>query len=137
MIDFKSESGREAQRLLESEYVVWLTTVSKDGTPQPRPVWFVWDGETVLIFSRPAAAKVVHIRRSPRVALHFNSDAKANENVVVLTGAASLEGTPAGEVAAYVQKYAEGMAELDMSVEDFASQYSTAIRVTPQQARGY
>jgi PPOX class probable F420-dependent enzyme len=137
VIDFNSELGREAKRLLESEYVIWFTTVSKDLTPQPRPVWFIWDANAVLVFSRPAAAKVAHIRRNPRVALHFNSDHGANENVLVMIGAASLHTQPASEVAAYIQKYKEGMAELDMTPESFASQYSVAVRIAIEQVRSF
>lgn len=136
-IDFNSELGREAKRLLESEYVIWLTTVSKDLTPQPRPVWFVWDVDAVLVFSRPEAAKVAHIRRNPRVAVHFNSDHGANENVLVMVGTASLHTKPATEVAAYIEKYAQGMAELDMTPQSFASPYSMAVRIAIEQLRSF
>lgn len=136
MIDFNSEIGRDARRLLESEYVIWLTTVSKDQTPQPRPVWFVWDQDAVLLFSRPAAAKVAHIRRNPRVALNFNSDHEANENVVVMIGTATLSESPAATaVAAYIEKYKQGMAELGMTPQSFAGQYSVAVRIPIQQLR--
>ena len=36
-----------AQRLRE-DAVIWLTTVAANGTPQPNPVWFLWDGHSVL-----------------------------------------------------------------------------------------
>jgi hypothetical protein len=38
---------RVAQRLRE-DAVIWLTTVAANGTPQPNPVWFLWDGHSVL-----------------------------------------------------------------------------------------
>jgi general stress protein 26 len=41
MIDINSELDQKAKLLLNSEYVIWLTTVGKGGTPQPRPVWFI------------------------------------------------------------------------------------------------
>src|SRR3954451_7916261 len=41
---------RVAQRLRE-EVVIWLTTTGADGTPQPAPVWFLWEGETFLIYT--------------------------------------------------------------------------------------
>ncbi len=40
--------ARVAQRLRE-EHLIWLTTVGADGTPQPNPVWFLWDGASVLV----------------------------------------------------------------------------------------
>jgi PPOX class probable F420-dependent enzyme len=54
------------KKLLTSETIIWLTTVGSDLTPQPRPVWFVPDGEDVLIYSQPKAAKVAHIRNHPQ-----------------------------------------------------------------------
>ena len=43
-IDFTTEFGRRALNRLENEQVIWITTTSKSGAPQPSPVWFVWDG---------------------------------------------------------------------------------------------
>ena len=46
MIDFKTELGRKAKRHLKGEYTIWFTTVGADLTPQPRPVWFIWEGNS-------------------------------------------------------------------------------------------
>ena len=43
MINLSNEFGLRAKKHLEEEYFIWLTTVSSDMTPQPRPVWFIWD----------------------------------------------------------------------------------------------
>ena len=75
MLDFTTPIGQVIERRLQQEQIIWLTTVDAQGTPQPRPVWFHWDGETLLIFSQPGAAKIRHISRNPRVALNFNTSA--------------------------------------------------------------
>lgn len=31
---------------LQTEDVIWLTTVRPDGSPVPTPVWFFWNGES-------------------------------------------------------------------------------------------
>ena len=49
MIDTNSEWGQRVERRLRTEEVIWLTTVDGQGMPQPSPVWFVWDGSTILI----------------------------------------------------------------------------------------
>lgn len=49
------------------------------------PVWFWWDGETVLIFSEPATQKVRNLRRSPHVVLALDT-ADQGEDVVILEG---------------------------------------------------
>ncbi len=138
MIDLNTEFGRRVQRRLREEIIIWLTTVSSDLTPQPRPVWFLWDGQAFLIFSQPNTYKLKHIARVPKVALNFNSDAEGEE-VIVLTGEAAIAGEvpPANEVAAYMEKYAASIAALGMSPHEFAESYSVAIRVTPTSLRGF
>ncbi len=78
MIDLTTVFGRKAKRHLRQEYVVWLTTIGADLSPQPRPVWFIWDGAAFLFFSQPHAHKVRHIKAHPQVALHFNTDASGD-----------------------------------------------------------
>jgi PPOX class probable F420-dependent enzyme len=59
---------------LGREVVLWLTTVRPDGQPQTSPVWFVWDGDSFLIYSMPASQKVPNIRGNSRVSLNLDGD---------------------------------------------------------------
>ncbi|MDQ7857565.1 MAG: pyridoxamine 5'-phosphate oxidase family protein [Armatimonadota bacterium] len=72
MLNLRSRLGRRVDRRLRREQILWFTTVDRRGTPQPRPVWFHWDGRTALIFSEPGTAKVRHLQRRRRVAVHLN-----------------------------------------------------------------
>ena len=137
-IDRSTDFGQRVQRHLEHNRIVWLTTLDSSGAPQPRPVWFLWDGAEFLIYSRPEAHKVDHIRANPQVALNFDSDEYGGD-VVVLTGEARLvpDEPPAKDNAAYAAKYAEGIAGLDMTPESFGETYSVAIRVRPDNLRGH
>lgn len=139
MIDFTTEFGQRARQRLEDEYFVWFTTVGADLTPQPRPVWFAWDDAAFLIYSQPGARKVAHLRERPNVALHFNSDARADEDVLVFLGRAEIDpgAPPAHQMPVYFDKYAHGIAGLDMTPEKFSREYSLAIRVKPTKLRGW
>jgi len=53
MIDLTSKFGHRAARRLAEEKIIWLTTMDNLGHPQPRPVWFLWNGASILIFSQP------------------------------------------------------------------------------------
>lgn len=55
MLGTTTEAGSRADRRLreEEEEVAWLTTVRADGQPQSVPAWFLWDGETFIVYSRP------------------------------------------------------------------------------------
>jgi PPOX class probable F420-dependent enzyme len=137
MLDFNSRFGRHVNRRLRQESIVWLTTVDAQNTPQPRPVWFHWDGQTVLIFSEQGKAKLRHIARNPRVSLNFNTD-KDGGDVAVLIGEARVldEPPPQARVESYLKKYTKGIKSLDMTVDEFRAAYSVPILVTPQSMRG-
>ncbi len=138
MLDFSSPLGQKILARLEQEQVIWLTTVDAHNAPQPRPVWFYWDGEAVLIFSQPQAAKVRHIPRNPHVALNFNSTAEGDE-VAVLTGEAHLSNDPVSpkRLAGYLKKYAEGIKNIGLTPESMQAEYSVVILVTPKSLRGF
>jgi len=137
MPDFTSPLGRRIKRRLREEQTIWLTTVDARLTPQPRPVWFHWDGATLLIFSQPNAAKVRHIQRQPRVALNFNTDADGG-NVGVLIGQASVAASPIApnRLKAYLRKYRQGIKDIGMTPASLQADYSLAILVTPLTLRG-
>jgi PPOX class probable F420-dependent enzyme len=137
-LDTGTDFGAMVARRLREEGVMWLTTVDPAGAPQPTPIWFHWDGETILIFSQPKVAKVRNIRANPKVALSFNSD-EYGDQVVVFTGRARIAETPPAEVrlAEFLSKYAEGIRSLNMSPEQMLAEYSTVILVTPEKVRGW
>ena len=139
MIDLTSEFGRVVKRHLREEYIIWLTTVDSKLTPQPRPVWFIWEDDSFLIFSQAHAYKVKHIRKNPKVALHFNTDERADEHVIIFTDEASIDtnSPPAHKVPAYFRKYKDGIADLNMTPEAFSREYSLAIRIKPTEVRGW
>ena len=140
MIEFKGRFGQRARRRLKSEKVIWLVTVGPDGTPQPRPVWFVWEEAqgTVLIYSQPGTHKLRHLARNRRVALAFNTDDEGGD-VVVMTGTARVDrrAPPADRRADYLRKYRPGIRELDMTPASFARDYAVPIRVRPTRVRGW
>src|SRR5712691_10160935 len=96
--DTSTEFGARVERRLREDRVIWLTTVRPDGTPEPSPVWFLWDGETFLIYSQHTQ-KLRNIEDSPRVALNLDGDGLGG-NIVVIIGRAEIASgaPPANEV---------------------------------------
>lgn len=139
MIDLSTKFGHAVKRHLKNEYVVWLTTVDATLTPQPRPVWFIWENDSFLIFSKPNAYKVKHIARHPMVSLHFNTDETGDKHVIVFTAEAVIDSNCplAHTVRDYLKKYKSGIIDLKMTPEGFSDEYSTAIRIRPTEVRGW
>ncbi len=138
MISFTSRFGRHVNRRLRQEKVIWLTTVDEHDMPQPRPVWFHWDGKTVLIFSEKTKAKLRHIDHNARVALNFNTDEDGGDVAVLIGEAKILAAAPnTSRVETYLRKYSNGIKDLDMTVKEFREAYTVPILVTPQAVRGF
>lgn len=136
-IDLSSDFGKRVAARLREEAIIWLTTTSADGTPQPNPVWFLGNGDQVLIFSQPNQAKLRNIERNPRVALNFNS--RNGGDIAVITGTAAIDpsGPTDGERTAFLSKYARGIKAIGLTPESMLQTYSVLIRVTPEKLRGF
>ena len=131
-LDLNSERDAHFHQRLRDEAIIWLSTVRPDGRPHLVPVWFLWDGVTVLMFSQPYAQKVRNIRREQRVALALDT-LDEGEDVVIIEGVAELlpTGTVDSTLPAYVEKYARLMEDIQTNPEKMAAEYDQAIRITP------
>lgn len=138
VIDTSTELGVRAEQRLRSERTIWLSTVASDNTPSVRPLWFVWDGERFLMFSKPTAAKLRHIAANPKVCLHLDPD-DWGENIVIVSGEAreAPDHPPVDETAAYVEKYAWGFERLGVSPLEYADEYSMPILIEFERLRTY
>lgn len=141
MLEIPTNLRATVKRRLKKEYFAWFTTVGSDLSPQPRPIWFIWEAErgSFLIYSQPSAHKVHHVRQHANVAIHFNADATGDNDILVFIGQAEIvpDAPPAHKVRAYMRKYREGIASLKMTPEDMGREYSVAIRMTPTSVRGW
>jgi PPOX class probable F420-dependent enzyme len=131
ILDHTAETDRREERL-RGDPIAWLGSVRPDGRPHLVPVWFSWDGETVLILSQPDTQKIRNLRRDPRVTIALD-DTRAGRDVVLLEGDAMLEpaGERATEVSAYLDKYAGLLDEMEWQPQDYVEEYAQAIAVRP------
>jgi PPOX class probable F420-dependent enzyme len=134
----EGEFGDRVRRRLTEQQVIWLTTVGADGTPQPNPVWFLWDGaENVLVYNRDDANRLTHVAARPQVALNFDGNGRGGD-IVVLAGTAEriAELPGAHENADYLAKYGDAMARVSGSRERFGLDYPIALRISLRRVRG-
>ena len=79
-----------AQTLLASTQIAQLAYVWSDGTPHVIPIWFHWNGETLVLGSPPKAPKVAALQQNPKVALTINSDSWPYQ-VLLIRGTVQVE----------------------------------------------
>jgi PPOX class probable F420-dependent enzyme len=134
-MDTHSLAAIRVRRFLETEPVIWLSSVSRDGAPHLVPTWYVWDSETIVIVSKPGAVKVQNLRTEPRAMLAIG-DPEDDFDVGLLGATAVLEPdpTPLGLPAGFAAKYATKIQELGLTPAQFARTYSQVIRLTPVKA---
>ena len=138
MLDLDSPAGARADRRLRTEQILWLTTVRADGQPQSSPVWFLWDGETFLVFSQPSAQKLRNLAGNPRVAVNLESDGTGDE-VLTVDGTAAVdpEVPPSDQLEEYRVKYREGIQAMGSTPAELARDFSVAIRIRPSRVRAW
>src|SRR5205085_11514509 len=132
MLDLTKEGHAHIDQRLRSDPIIWLSTVRSDGRPHTVPVWFLWDGKTILIFSPPDAQKIRNLRTNPNVTLALDGTDEGGE-VIVLEGKAELLKEKAIEVnpPGYFTKYASLIDDMGQGVEGLAQSFSQPIRITP------
>ena len=128
------ELTKKIEKHLVNDAIAWLTTVTPGGRPAPRPVWFLWDGSAITVYSQPNVAKLKHIAANDHVSLNFNCTPDGGD-VVVLSGRAEvIQGAPLpSEFPGMLDKYRPRIEAMGNTPEWYDS-YSTAIRITPDRA---
>ncbi len=134
-LDLTVDKDRHMDERLRSSLIIWLGSVRPDGRPHLVPVWFLWDGATILIFSQPDNQKIRNLQTNPNVILAVD-DTMGGDDVVEVEGRAELlpPGSVDSTLLAYAQKYAALFSE--MTPQTMAEVYSQAIRITPTRFIG-
>ena len=73
------------QRFLAGKEVVVLATLQPDGAPLAMPMWFLPDGDALVMVSVAGLRKVANLQRDPRVSVVAEAGARGAEikNVIV------------------------------------------------------
>jgi PPOX class probable F420-dependent enzyme len=124
-------TARRVLPMLAEEPVVWLSTVRPDGTPHLVPTWFLWDGEALLVWSKPDAVKVRNLRANPRLMVAVG-DPHADFNVGLIEAAAELGGPETSTIPdAFFAKYRSNLAEAGLDPAAFRATYTQVVRIMP------
>jgi PPOX class probable F420-dependent enzyme len=125
---------------LQSNLIAWFISVRPDGRPHSIPVWFVWDGSYIIVFSQPENQKIKNIRDNPNVALSLDNTGDDGGDVVTIEGTAQILTQQQLDLpvikSAYESKYREEIKDIGMTLDSFSDSYSQPIRITPTKFRG-
>jgi PPOX class probable F420-dependent enzyme len=130
MLDASRPYDAHIDQRLRTEPIIWLTTASASGAPHMVPMWFLWDGSVVLLFSLPNTRKLRDIAANPAVVLALEP-ADQGYDVVIVEGKATLLGDPiiTGLMPEFVTKYADVPRRWPPA--KWAEKFTQAIRVAP------
>jgi pyridoxamine 5'-phosphate oxidase-like protein len=119
-----------AQELLHSTNVAHLAYTWRDGTPRVIPIWFHWDGQTIVLGTPPNAPKVDVLPNNSEVALTIDRD-EWPYHALLIRGTAHVETvegvTP--EYAACAERYF-GEQQGKEWVEGVRQMFSQMVRIS-------
>ena len=127
LIDLADPKGRRIDELLRTEIIAWFATVRPDGRPHLAPVWFLWEGDGILVFSKPGV-KVNNLKHNARVSLGIGD---AHGSNVLIEGEATLlnPGEITTAMPPYAEKYADYFNQYGWTGESMSKEYSQPIRI--------
>jgi PPOX class probable F420-dependent enzyme len=136
LLDRTSEFGSRVDNLLTCNTIIWFTTVTPEGVPQPNPVWFYWDGQDIIIYSKPESRRIKNITHNPYISLHLEGAGVLGDNVVVIIGSAEIKNEYKEINEGYRKKYSSYLQEIGTTWQDLKRNYSIEIKVVPIKIRG-
>jgi PPOX class probable F420-dependent enzyme len=123
---------------LDLAEVAFLTAVNAEGQPQTSPVWFLREGDELVVYNRPISPRLQSLESNPRVALTLRGDRQGNGLLTIEGTAAVDEGLlPADQVPEYVDKYDAGIRRLGWTPDVFAAEYSVGVRIQVTRVRAW
>jgi PPOX class probable F420-dependent enzyme len=125
-------------RILDDDLIGFLTAVNGEGQPQPAPVWFVRDGDDIVIYNRPDTPRLASIASNPNVSFNLRGDRRA-VGAVLVEGNAAVDPTlpPAAEFPGYLAKYDREIERLGWTPAVFSEMYSTGLRLLVTKVRSW
>lgn len=116
--------------MLARERVAWLSTVRPNGLPHLVPAWFWWDGEALVVFSKPDAVKVRNLRANPRLMVALGRP-EEDLSVGLIEAEAVVVNSRADVPDGFFAKYGTDLADAGLDRASFRRTYTQAIRIVP------
>lgn len=128
--------NHKVRKRLEQEEVIWLTTIRSDGQPQTSVVWFLLEGDELLIYSKKGTIRNENVVDNPMVSLNLNCTPQGGA-VVTMEGTArvDMDAPRAAENPPYLGKYLDRIEGYKWTPDGFSNDYPLPIRITIDRVR--
>ncbi|UFQ14385.1 MULTISPECIES: pyridoxamine 5'-phosphate oxidase family protein [Streptomyces] len=125
----------ELDAFLATERTCRVATVSADGAPHASPLWFVWDGTSLWMYSITRSKRWADLRRDQRIAVVVDAGEEYGElrgaelsGTVEFVGEAPRTGEPCPELETPERLFARKLFGLDAMPHDGRHAW---LRLTP------
>ncbi|BBC38141.1 Pyridoxamine 5-phosphate oxidase [Streptomyces graminofaciens] len=129
-------TSEELDEFLTAQRTCRVATVSSDGAPHVSPLWFVWDGTSLWLYSITRSRRWAALRKDPRVAVVVDAGEEYGElrgvelsGTVEAVGEAPRTGEPHPELAEVERLFARKNFGLDEMPHDGRHAW---LRLTPE-----
>lgn len=125
----------ELDEFLGAQRTCRVATVSPDGAPHISPLWYVWDGTSLWLYSITRSKRWAALRRDPRVAVVVDAGEEYSElrgaelsGTVEFVGEAPRTGEPVPELVEVERRFARKNFGIDEMPHDGRHAW---LRLTP------
>jgi PPOX class probable F420-dependent enzyme len=125
-----STALRPGATLLDTATTLSLATVRPDGQPHVIPLWFLRDGDALVVLTKPHAQKVRNLVAEPRAMVSVGPPGVADARLLEVIG--EVEAGGAAALADRLRaKYQHQFSALGVTVGEFVETYPFVIRLRP------
>jgi hypothetical protein len=109
---------------LQQRHIARMTTIGSDGYPHTVPIWYMLDGDDLLMATGPESRKIKHIRANPKGAVVIGGDPKEDHRAYHLgylfQGDFFLEGEPSFEgIRQIARRYRDDYEQTERDIADW------------------
>lgn len=122
----------DVRAFLQKTLIARLSVIDPDGYPHTVPVWFMLDGETIVVISARDTRKVGYVAANPKGAITIGGDTGDGGGYLV-KGEISVEADPGGEWLRKVTYRYEDPEQAAKDVAAWAELDMITLRLTPRR----
>jgi len=122
----------QVRSVLSQPVIVRLTTIRPDGYPHTVPVWFMLDGEELVLFSLRDNRKVRNILANPKGCLAIGGD-PVGSPCYLIDGDLVVEDDPDHQMAARITNHYESPEKAQEDLQSWKDETFVVLRLKPKR----